>query len=118
MEPRPPGPAAGPLSYPDAKIVTANGASRPSAPAINPDERSGLEPAGLAGADINAFLLRECGRVSAGRQRDGLLNFARSCVSSRLGAIVPGNVFHDQPYLSSRLNYNFTRHFLMTYQLH
>src|SRR5271165_2781627 len=38
------GPAAGPLSYPDAKIVTANGASRPSAPAINPDERSGLEP--------------------------------------------------------------------------
>src|SRR5271166_4771464 len=37
------GPAAGPLSYPDAKIVTANGASRPSAPAINPDERSGLD---------------------------------------------------------------------------
>src|SRR5271157_5020393 len=36
------GPTAGPLSYPDAKIVTANGASRPSAPAINPDERSGL----------------------------------------------------------------------------
>src|SRR5271166_1716663 len=36
------GPAAGPLPYPDAKIVTANGASRPSAPAINPDERSGL----------------------------------------------------------------------------
>src|SRR5271166_3303869 len=36
------GPAAGPLSYPDAKIVTANGASRPSEPAINPDERSGL----------------------------------------------------------------------------
>jgi len=30
------------LSYPDAKITTANGASRPSAPAINPDERSGL----------------------------------------------------------------------------
>ena len=36
------GPTAGPLSYPDAKIVVANGASRRSAPAINPDERSGL----------------------------------------------------------------------------
>jgi hypothetical protein len=30
------------LSYPDAKIATTNEASRPSAPAINPDERSGL----------------------------------------------------------------------------
>jgi hypothetical protein len=42
VEPRPPGPAAGPLSYPDAKIAATNRASRPSAPAINPDERSGL----------------------------------------------------------------------------
>jgi hypothetical protein len=25
-----------------------------------------LKPAGLAGTDVNAFLLRECGRVSAG----------------------------------------------------
>jgi len=33
-----PGPSAGPLSYPDAKIVTANASGRPSAPAINPDE--------------------------------------------------------------------------------
>ena len=33
-----PGPPAGPLSYPDAKIAAVNGASRPSAPAINPDE--------------------------------------------------------------------------------
>ena len=32
----------GPLSYPDAKIAATNGASRRSAPAINPDERSGL----------------------------------------------------------------------------
>jgi hypothetical protein len=30
------------LSYPDAKIAATNGASRRSAPAINPDERSGL----------------------------------------------------------------------------
>jgi hypothetical protein len=30
------------LSYPDAKIATANGASRRSAPAINPDESSEL----------------------------------------------------------------------------
>jgi site-specific recombinase XerD len=28
--------------------------------------QEGFEPAGLSGADINAFLLRECGRVSAG----------------------------------------------------
>ena len=42
MEPLAPGPAAGPLSYPDAKIAATNGASRRSAPAINPDERSGL----------------------------------------------------------------------------
>ena len=42
MEPPATGPPAGPLSYPDTKILTANGASRPSAPAINPDERSGL----------------------------------------------------------------------------
>jgi len=40
------GPTAGPLSYPDAKIVVVNGPSRSSAPAINPDERSGL------GADV------------------------------------------------------------------
>ena len=40
--PRPPGPTAGPLSYPDAKIAATNGASWRSAPAINPDERSGL----------------------------------------------------------------------------
>jgi hypothetical protein len=26
----------------------------------------GVEPAGLSGVDVNAFLLRECGRVSAG----------------------------------------------------
>ena len=37
-----PGPAARPLSYPDAKIAATNGPSRHSAPAINPDERSGL----------------------------------------------------------------------------
>jgi hypothetical protein len=36
------GPLAGPLSYPDAKIAATNAASRRSAPAINPDERSGL----------------------------------------------------------------------------
>jgi len=42
VEPRLPGPAAGPLSYPDAKIAATNGASCRSAPATNPDERSGL----------------------------------------------------------------------------
>src|ERR1700686_2321218 len=41
--PRPPAPAAGPLSYPAAKITPIKGASCRSAPAINPDERSGLE---------------------------------------------------------------------------
>jgi hypothetical protein len=41
-DPRPSGPPAGPPSYPDAKIATANGASRRSAPAINPDESSEL----------------------------------------------------------------------------
>jgi site-specific recombinase XerD len=29
-------------------------------------EEEGFEPAGLSGVDVNAFLLRECGRVSAG----------------------------------------------------
>ena len=43
--------------------------------------RRGAEPGGLTGADVNAFLLRECGRVSAGRQRGGWLSFARCCVS-------------------------------------
>jgi hypothetical protein len=32
------------LSYPDAKIGATNEATWRSAPAINPDERSGLEP--------------------------------------------------------------------------
>jgi len=40
-----------------------------------------LEPAGLAAADVNAFLLRECVVSRPGRQRDGSLSFARSCVS-------------------------------------
>ena len=30
------------------------------------DGGGGFAPAGLTGADINAFLLRECSRVSAG----------------------------------------------------
>jgi hypothetical protein len=30
-----------------------------------------LNPAGLTGADVNAFLLRECGRVSAGSANSG-----------------------------------------------
>ena len=44
VEPLSPGPPAGPPSYPDAKITAINGASRRSASAINPDERSGPGP--------------------------------------------------------------------------
>ena len=40
-----------------------------------------LTPAGLTGADVNAFLLRECGRISAGSAKGRSLSSARSCVS-------------------------------------
>ena len=56
-----------------------------------------FEPAALAGADINAFLLRECGRVSAGSAKGrvaelrSLLRFLylRGITPSRLGTAVP-----------------------------
>ena len=56
-----------------------------------------FEPAGLTGADINAFLLRECGRVSAGSAKGrvaelrSLLRFLylRGITPSRLGTAVP-----------------------------
>ena len=75
--PRPPGAPAGPPSYPGAKTLAANGASRPSAPAINPDERSGLVFAWTAekvitsmavagvpdeSSDLATALPGECGR--------------------------------------------------------
>ena len=56
-----------------------------------------LEPAGLTGADVNAFLLRECGRVSAGSAKGrvaelrSILRFLylQGITSLRLGTAVP-----------------------------
>jgi site-specific recombinase XerD len=56
-----------------------------------------LKPAGLAGADVNAFLLRECGRVSAGSAKGrvaelrAILRFlhVRGFTPLRLGTAVP-----------------------------
>ena len=56
-----------------------------------------LEPAALAGADINAFLLRECGRVSAGSAKGRVAElrsvlrflYLRGITPSRLGTAVP-----------------------------
>jgi site-specific recombinase XerD len=56
-----------------------------------------LEPAGLTGADVNAFLLRECGRVSAGsaKGRVGELRavlrflYLQGLTPLRLGTAVP-----------------------------
>ena len=56
-----------------------------------------FEPAGLTGADVNAFLLRECGRVSAGSAKGrvaelrSILRFLylQSITPLRLGTAVP-----------------------------
>jgi site-specific recombinase XerD len=56
-----------------------------------------LKPAGLVGADVNAFLLRECGRVSAGSAKGrvaelrAILRFLylRGLTPLRLGTAVP-----------------------------
>jgi len=56
-----------------------------------------FEPAGLTGADVNAFLLRECGRVSAGSAKGrvaelrSILRFLylQSITPLRLGMAVP-----------------------------
>ena len=76
MEPPATGPAAGPLSYPDAKIATTNGASRPSAPAINPDERSGLgiAPGLISSAGNDLQLLMDLYRAGWAKPRDDRYN--------------------------------------------
>ena len=56
-----------------------------------------LNPAGLTGADVNAFLLRECGRISAGSAKGrvaelrAILRFLylQDLTSLRLGTAVP-----------------------------
>jgi len=56
-----------------------------------------LEPAALAGADINAFLLRECGRVSAGSAKGRVAElrsvlrflYLQGITPLRLGTAVP-----------------------------
>lgn len=56
-----------------------------------------LDPAGLTGADVNAFLLRECGRISAGSAKGrvaelrAILRFLylQDLTSLRLGTAVP-----------------------------
>jgi site-specific recombinase XerD len=57
----------------------------------------GVEPAGLSGVDVNAFLLRECGRVSAGSAKGrvaelrSILKFlyVQGITALPLGAAVP-----------------------------
>jgi len=56
-----------------------------------------LKPAGLAGMDVNAFLLRECGRVSAGSAKGRVADlravlrflYLRGLTPLRLGTAVP-----------------------------
>lgn len=56
-----------------------------------------LKPAGLAGADVNAFLLRECGRVSAGSAKERVAElrsvlrflYLQGLTPLRLGTAVP-----------------------------
>ena len=56
-----------------------------------------LKPAGLTGADINAFLLRECGRVSAGSAKGRVAElrsvlrflYLQGITPLRLGTAVP-----------------------------
>ena len=56
-----------------------------------------LNPAGLAGADVNAFLLRECGRVSAGSAKGRVAElravlrflYLQGLTPLRLGTAVP-----------------------------
>ena len=56
-----------------------------------------LEPAGLTGADVNAFLLRECGRVSAGSAKGRVAElrsvlrflYLQGITPLRLGTAVP-----------------------------
>ena len=56
-----------------------------------------LKPAGLAGADVNAFLLRECGRVSAGSAKGRVAElravlrflYLQGFTPLRLGTAVP-----------------------------
>src|SRR6266550_2923048 len=59
--------------------------------------RGVLKPAGLAGADVNAFLLRECGRVSAGSAKGRVAElrsvlrflYLQGVTPRRLGTAVP-----------------------------
>jgi site-specific recombinase XerD len=61
------------------------------------DEEGMFEPAALAGADINAFLLRECGRVSAGSVKGRVAElrsvlrflYLQGITPLRLGTAVP-----------------------------
>lgn len=61
------------------------------------DEAGGFEPAVLTGADINAFLLRECGRVSAGSAKGRVAElrsvlrflYLQGITPLRLGTAVP-----------------------------
>lgn len=61
------------------------------------DEDGGFAPAGLTGVDINAFLLRECGRVSAGSAKGRVAElrsvlrflYLQGITPLRLGTAVP-----------------------------
>src|SRR5665648_526060 len=61
------------------------------------DDEGMFEPAALAGADINAFLLRECGRVSAGSAKGRVAElrsvlrflYLQGITPLRLGTAVP-----------------------------
>lgn len=61
------------------------------------DDEGMFEPAALAGADINAFLLRECGRVSAGSVKGRVAElrsvlrflYVQDITPLRLGTAVP-----------------------------
>ena len=61
-------PTAGLLSYPDAKITATNRARWRSAPAINPDERSGLDLA----THGDFLMAMDTGSPVAGRGRRGI----------------------------------------------
>src|SRR5271165_5568994 len=87
------GPAAGPLSYPDAKIVTANGASRPSAPAINPDERSGLVEL-CERQDITVGISEPCHLVAARCRPDAVLVLIHAVIPHEHNA-PGGQTAHD-----------------------
>lgn len=58
---------------------------------------AGVEPSGLTGGEVNAFLIAECGRVSAGSAKGRVAElrsllrflFLRQVISVRLGTAVP-----------------------------